>query len=628
MHNRGSEYITPSQRAAGSQRRKRRPVSCDKCRRSKLKCDRQQPCGACRRRGRQDDCGYEGFSSSTPSSAYSARETPIRRAPRTTNGLGAASEVVGLKQSSVNVPSLQLGATPATDQTSLHAQWETVLERPTPEYEAHDTFSPLSIAPRMSLDEIIDNLPPRSCCDYLISHFFNYIFPLFPILHGPTFQQQYRAFLQSPQDADLSWLALLFSLCSLALSTMDENDPRLSSFSSEKSAGPSSTVAASRRLLQTAMACLLRDDFFVRHKFSTFEALLMVIYSFSHNETVHQGWALLGMALNIGIALRCNMNKDLGPVETERRRRCWAGLLTLHTYQGILFRDVDFSYLLTIKASLPTDVNDADITEQGVAQPCVGGGYTQMSVMMCKVRLFRLSTQICQHISGPFQSDPGMLHKFDAAIAAEQAHWDATFMVDGSPSVLDSTSYAYWCVLQTYAHHLNLLIHRPFHHSKTPSFRPASRQRCLSSSRELLSIHRQIYEKPLLRNYFWLLSGVTSLKTLHAAVALNSCLQDPLSTHDRDLELETCRDEIDSLTDRMQALSGRSNICARAHRILAHLQYAYPMRWGDDLANSSSRAQASAGNAAPGSPGIQFDSLLEDWAQMKEWIDTDMICWV
>lgn len=153
-----------------------------------------------------------------------------------------------------------------------------------------------------------------------------------------------------------------------------------------------------------------------------------------------------------------------------------------------------------------------------------------------------------------------------------------TFMVDGSPSVLDSTRYAYWCVLQTYAHHLNLPTHRPLHHSKTPSFRPASRQRCISSSRELLSIHRQTYEKPLLRNHLWLLSGMTSLKTLHAAVALNSCLQDPLSTHDRDLELDTCRDEIDSLTDRTQALSGRSNICARAHRILAHLQYAYPMR--------------------------------------------------
>lgn len=50
----------------------------------------------------------------------------------------------------------------------------------------------------------------------------------------------------------------------------------------------------------------------------------MVIYSLSHNESVDQGWALLGMALNIGIALRCNVEqKSLGTIETERRRRCW-----------------------------------------------------------------------------------------------------------------------------------------------------------------------------------------------------------------------------------------------------------------------------------------------------------------
>lgn len=88
------------------------------------------------------------------------------------------------------------------------------------------------------------------------------------------------------------------------------------------------------------MVCLSQDQFFIRHKLSTLEAFLMVIYNLSHNESVDQGWALLGMALNIGIALRCNVDsQDLNPIEDERRRRCWAGLLSLHIYQRILFRD-------------------------------------------------------------------------------------------------------------------------------------------------------------------------------------------------------------------------------------------------------------------------------------------------
>lgn len=65
------------------------------------------------------------------------------------------------------------------------------------------------------------------------------------------------------------------------------------------------------------MTCHLQDDFLIRYKFSTFEALLLVIYNLSHNESVDQGWALLGMALNIGIALRCNVDMNLSPFETE-----------------------------------------------------------------------------------------------------------------------------------------------------------------------------------------------------------------------------------------------------------------------------------------------------------------------
>ncbi|KAJ5351091.1 transcriptional regulator family: Fungal Specific TF [Penicillium brevicompactum] len=191
------------------------------------------------------------------------------------------------------------------------------------------------------------------------------------------------------------------------------------------------------------MACLLQDHFFTRYKFSTFEALLMMIYHQSHNESVDQGWALLGMALNIGIALRCNITTEqLSAIEVERRRRCWAGLLTLHTYQSILFRDVDMTFLLEIKASMPADINDSDITDEGILQP--SSDPTQMSLMMFKLRLFYLSTQICRHISGPSRLDQGApLKRFDEAISEEQKLWDSKYLIDGSPKIMNSY-YAHW----------------------------------------------------------------------------------------------------------------------------------------------------------------------------------------
>ncbi|KAK6835242.1 hypothetical protein RU639_002341 [Aspergillus parasiticus] len=348
---------------------------------------------------------------------------------------------------------------------------------------------------------------------------------------------------------------------------MDESDPRLESCLSQPSSSPTqvpATVSLSRRLLQTAMTCLIQDEFFIRHKFSTFEALLMVIYNLSHNESVDQGWALLGMALNIGIALRCNVDQNSSPIETERRRRCWAGLLTLHTYQGMLFRDVDMSYLLNIEATPPADVNDADITDEGILPLSSRSEPTQMSVMMAKLRLFRLSSQICRHISGPSRLDQDLLHEFDAAIAEEQKQWDSTYLIDSSPNLLESNSYAYW----------------------------------------------QLYEAPLLRNYLWLLSGVTSLKALHAAVALYSCLQDTPSAVDPGYDFNSFRQDLESLIVCMKNTSSRSNICLRGYRILRHLQ-----------------AQAGIENPLIRSPETELETLFENFTDIREWMDSDLINW-
>ncbi|GLA45075.1 hypothetical protein AnigIFM63604_003508 [Aspergillus niger] len=502
------------QQVPGFLRRKRKAVNCEECRRSKLRCDRQNPCGACKRPKREYSCSYEALSGPSVSRKTHRQPVTTSASPALNGGAGSPSTPRRKGVFSSNLRPEQ--PTSGLEKSPPGVHWETVLERPVPEEDVNDTLSPLSIGPRISLQEMIDSLPPKSY----------------------------------------------------------ESDPRLacvwSQLPSNVTQGASTvpvTVSVSRRLLRTAITCLLQGDFLIRHTFSTFEALLMVIYSLSHNESVDQGWALLGMALNIGIALRCNVEqKNMGPIETERRRRCWAGLLTLHTYQGMLFRDFDMSYLLSIEAPLPADVNDVDITSEGVVQQSRSEP-TQMSVMMAKLRLFRLSTQICRHTSGPSRLDQQALRNFDAAIADEQKQWDAAYMVDGSPNILDSNRYAYWCVLQTYAHHLYLLLHRPFHHSKAPYFLPMSRERCISSSTALISLHRQLYEAPILRDYFWLLSGVTSLKALHAAVALNSCLQD-----DTEHNLDSFRGEIESLIARMADLSSRSHICLRAYRILRHLQ--------------------------------------------------------
>ena len=150
-----------------------------------------------------------------------------------------------------------------------------------------------------------------------------------------------------------------------------------------------------------------------------------------------------GMALKIGIALQCNLKTkppDMGWVECERCRRCWAGVPMLHTYQVILLRDVDVTSLLEIEPTMSADVNDSDIQDDMIvhssSQP------TQMPVIMFKLRFFELSSRIRDDLSAETRMDERRLTSLEGEIAQGQAIWDAKSLLGGQPSLLNIPSCA------------------------------------------------------------------------------------------------------------------------------------------------------------------------------------------
>lgn len=253
-------------------------------------------------------------------------------------------------------------------------------------------------------------------------------------------------------------------------------------------------------------------------------------------------------------------------IEVERRRRCWAGILLLHTYQATFFRDIDMSALLNIDATMPADVNDHDITADAVLEP--SSQPTQMSLMRFKIQMFQLSTKICRHLASDSKHNEAALSLFDSQVAEEQRQWDSVFLLDGEPSLLDPASYAHWCILQLYAHQLYLLLHRPFCKPRGPYFRSASRAKCIISGTSLLDVHRQFCDLPRLRHYRWLLSGLTSFYAVHGAIALASCLLDEPKT----VDLSPYRPCFDAAVARIDKLRDKSQVCAKAYPILCHLQ--------------------------------------------------------
>ncbi|KAI0459706.1 hypothetical protein F5B21DRAFT_253407 [Xylaria acuta] len=623
-------------------RRPRKPISCEPCRHSKLRCDRQKPCLSCVRRKCANSCVYE-----QPPRASRPREPPAPTEPESrpepasapcqpgmehsaAGGTQAATVAQGLAV--IAATPKERGPDPANAappdlrerHVLTHERWEEVLQRPMnpnePSAFAPDDSAsrsagvcfPFPSEPQLGTSDLLAMIPSASSCDFLISRFFMYMAQFFPILHGPTFQKEYAAFVANPSAVDFSWLAVLFMLLSLGLHTLDYDDAvpvdiKPNTFPLQDSSKPT------QRYREAAMMCLWKAQFLTRYRLSTLQALLFIVYEICHDEGVERGWTLLGVALNVSIALHCNDESappGLARIEIERRRRCWAGLLSLYAYQMVSYPGVDMLFLTNVTATMPADVNDADIQEDSISQP--SRRLTQMSIMIFKIRLFQLSSRICRHLKGPNKFDEKTRDLFDAEIAAEQRQWDATFLVDGDdelPSLLDFSSFAHW-TLQFHGHHLYLLIHQPFCRPRSNStcFRQQSRAKCITSGAALLQLHQRFWEIPRLRPCRWTLHGLHSFYTVHGAVALASCLLEEESHISGSLQY---RDAFITAVDRIGKLQQRSPICMKAYPILSQLQtllFPEQYKWPN-----------------PANP--TFLETFDTWADNLQWLNPDTVDW-
>ncbi|KAI0411888.1 hypothetical protein F5X98DRAFT_32922 [Xylaria grammica] len=611
-------------------RRPRRPISCEPCRHSKLRCDRQHPCVSCIRRKCIDSCAYERPPGAGESPAHAEpRPEPasLPCPPQTEHSAADSIQTVSGPSDIVTTPRepVNPNSTDLREHRALtHERWEEVLQRPMnpsePSAFAPDDAAsqaagicfPFPSEPQLSRNDLLAMVPPAPSCDYLISRFFMYMSQFFPILHGPTFQKEYVAFVGNPSAVDLSWLALLFMLLSIGLHTLDYDDALPDDLRPDRYTLHDSRMST-RRYREAAMICLSKDQFLTSYRLNTLQALLLVVYEICHEEGVERGWTLLGIALNISIALHCNAESappGLNCMEVERRRRCWAGLLSLYAYQIVSYPGVDMLFLTNVTATLPADVNDADIHQDSISQP--SSRPTQMSVMIFKIRLFQLSSRICRHLKGPNKFDEKMRDQFDDEITEERRQWNAAFPIDDDevPSLLDFSSFAHWS-LQFHGHHLYLLIHQPFcrPRSNPTCFRQQSHAKCINSGAALLKLHQRFWEIPRLRPCRWTLHGLHSFYTVHGAVALASCLLEEESHISDSLQY---RDTFIAAVNRVEKLQHRSPICMKAYPMLSQLQnllFPNQYKWTN-----------------PTNP--TFLETFDTWADNLQWLNPNTVDWV
>lgn len=367
-----------------------------------------------------------------------------------------------------------------------------------------------------------------------------------------------------------SWIALLFTILSIAVTALDDDDALLVDLGREKTVSRN-IKALSSRYRSAAMRCLAADGVVSRHSINSLQCLVLINYARSHRGL--PTWTLLGFSHHVAISMGCHIDPErfgLGPIEREERRRAWAGLMMLYTIQNASFGSLD-QRLLAQDVKLPADVNDVDLLT-GTATALTTRP-TQMTYLLLKFRLYKISAMICEAIFSFPYKPRASVSQLEADIVGVQEMCDKRYQLDTSQEPLPTHHLANMNIVYSYIHQLFLLLLRPtlcrYLQGEVNSETSASRAKCIASSKASLAIYQTLFEAPHFAPYKWYNSGLGSFHAFHAAVVLSIVLLNSESQ----AEFIEIKDILWKSLDIFAALSNRSAFCSKAIPILRQILY-------------------------------------------------------
>lgn len=587
----------------------RLPVSCENCRRRKIRCigaGNGPPCATCSRRGYASTCRFKRQLELPHTPSNTEVDTQIaslsallkQNIEATTALLHQQQQPVTPQSDVVLDPSCHESSTPqiadANANTASASAPARVGQLMTSASD-HVRFVPFQEVGDASLLEalqghgpdetsggfpffmdnvssqtrvLLDLLPPASQCDQLVGIFLDVISPLFHILHDRSFLAKYQVFSNDRLSVTPSFLALIFVQLALAVTTLDDESPILQDLGHESC--PSANVRnLATRYRAAAMRCLVADNFMWHHNLCTVQSLVLLIYAISHAKG--PSWTLLGSALHIAVAIGCSVDPihlNVGLIEAEERRRCWAALKMLYTIQNTCLGNIT-PFKLEDNVALPADVDD-DVLDAPIASTIeqeTSASPTKMTYILYKFRLYNLAYEICRLSSQAQVPEQDAVNHLEARLRAERrCHMERFTDFDALPVY----HVAHFYILSNYSHHLSLLLYRPqltaFQLKNAGYTAKDHFQDCKESALTILSNFEMLCTNPDFRPYKWYNYGLGSFHAFLAIVSLVAILSKTKSAPE---ETTLMVEAISSCLQILQQAAKRSEICAKVSSILS-----------------------------------------------------------
>lgn len=404
----------------------------------------------------------------------------------------------------------------------------------------------------------------------------------------------------------------------IAVTALDERHPLLFDLGRE-----SSPVANMKKLSAkyrgAAMKCLTADHFLYQHNLYTVQTLILLIYAMNHANI--PSWTLLGMTWNISVKIGCHIDPsslNLGAVEGEQRRRCWAALMMLYTVQNTCMDNIA-PQIFTANVQLPADLDDEDILE---GEPVKDKSFsiqqkpTKMSYILYKFKLYKIAADICQVRVDQTYLEVQKISALDEQLAREEQEHLLRFSVHELPTYHVAHHY----ILQSYTNHLYLILHRPMLNRVDVNQERVSlsQQRCRSSAMTILEVYGKLCDVEAFRPYRWYVFGLGSFHAFLAASILTALLCKPgaLLNDDAPRLLSL----VENCIQRFEILATRSDICARASVILRQILPPSSLQTAalrpdteDDMRTSLLSADSQSGLRTPGLDSQHQSLTSEEW---------------
>ncbi|EXM36002.1 hypothetical protein V3481_005362 [Fusarium oxysporum f. sp. vasinfectum] len=540
------------------QKRSRVLLSCAPCRNSKLKCDREQPCGQCSKKGRASQCAYAPKPErKRPAKGMSARLKRLEGMVRemmdsegTAPGTHASAGVgAGLANGTATGPDVQghvvhsekgatyVGATHCMAMLEDIEDLKDYFEQPEEAGEDQildDEIDPTEVmlntraGPR-NREELLSRLPERKVADRLLSRYFASMSPSQHIVHRPVFTRQYSKFWQDPNEASLHWIAQLFMMLSLGVFFNNF-------INSSELEGDSPLPAQDRiRHYKACAGWALVWGKYTQPSSATLPAFLLYVESsFLFNRAAQMNCYVLS-GVCIRLMLKMGLHRDpsklanISPYEGEMRRRMWNMAIQVELLVSFHMGLPSMLQGIETDTAVPRNLDDHDFDEDSTELPLSRPptDWTSMTYPIHKTQILRVFGQIARQAHALTPPSYAEVAKLDNLLHETWKSVPSFMMVRpldecvGDPPVLLIQRFG----LTALYNKCRIVLHRRYLAEAIPQREhDYSRRQCLEGALSLLNYQHIIWEacKPghVLSQHGWFVSSLAVHDFLMAAMVL------------------------------------------------------------------------------------------------------------